>query len=53
MGGIDLIGMLGFLRDIDYQGWLTIEIENPAVSPRASVWSSVRYLRSIGMIDQM
>ena len=48
-GCLDVAGLLGALRDIDYDGWLMVEQDSTWLTPVESAQVSRAYLRALGI----
>jgi inosose dehydratase len=48
-GCLDVAGLLGALRDVDYDGWLMVEQDSTWLTPVESAQASRAYLRNLGV----
>ena len=48
-GCLDVAGLLGALRDVDYDGWLMVEQDSTWLAPADSARASRAYLQSLGL----
>ncbi len=46
-GIVDTPAFVQVLRDADYDGWLTIELDRTQTTPRQSLANNTRYLREV------